>query len=130
VPQGSVLGPLEFEAYTEDLVEVMDKHDMKSHLYADEIQLYTSGQLKDIDVIRSRLSRCVSDVVAVEHREDGLHLVWIVCELEQTAGRSRLFSSERHWNDSAVGRHIQSRRSILLGALDEPARRQGSGNLF
>ena len=62
VPQGLVLGPLEFEAYTEDIVEVIDKHDMKSHLYADDTQLYTSCQPKDIDVIRSRLSRCVSDV--------------------------------------------------------------------
>ena len=40
VPQGLVLGPLEFEAYTEDIVKVMDKHDMKSHLYADDTQLY------------------------------------------------------------------------------------------
>ena len=39
VPQGSILGPLEFETYTEDIVEVMD---MKSHLNADDTQLYTS----------------------------------------------------------------------------------------
>ena len=34
---GLVLGTLEFEAYTEDIVEVMDKHDM--NLYADDTQL-------------------------------------------------------------------------------------------
>ena len=62
VPQGSVLGPLQFEAYTEDIVDVLDKHDMKCHLYADDTQLYTSCQLGDIDVIRSRLSRCIADV--------------------------------------------------------------------
>ena len=62
VPQGLVLGPLKFEAYTEDIVDVLDKHDMKCHLYADDTQLYTSCQLGDIDVIRSRLSRCIADV--------------------------------------------------------------------
>jgi len=54
VPQGSVFGPLEFEAYTEDIVDVLEKHDMKCHLYADDTQLYNSCQLKDIDVLRSR----------------------------------------------------------------------------
>ena len=57
-----ILGPLEFEACIEDIVEVIDKHDMKSPLYADDTQLYTSGQVKDMDMIRSCLSRCVSDV--------------------------------------------------------------------
>jgi len=54
VSHGSVLGPLEFEACTEDIVDVMNKHDMKCHLYADDTQLYNSCQLKDIDVLRSR----------------------------------------------------------------------------
>ena len=62
VPQGSVLGPLEFEAYTEDIVEVVNKHAAKSHLYADDTQLYNSCQPKDIDETRSRLSHCVNDV--------------------------------------------------------------------
>ena len=76
VPQRSVLGPLELEAYTKDIVEVIDKHDMKSHLYVEDTQLYTSCLPKDIDVIRLCLSRCTCDValwcasVAVEHRED------------------------------------------------------------
>ena len=56
VSQGSDLG-LEFEAYTEDILEVIDKHDIKSHLYAYDTQLYTSCQPKDIDVIQSRQSR-------------------------------------------------------------------------
>jgi Reverse transcriptase (RNA-dependent DNA polymerase) len=64
VPQGSVLGPLEFEVSTEDIVEVVNKHAAKSHLYifADDTQLYNSCQPKDIDETRSRLSHCVNDV--------------------------------------------------------------------
>jgi len=55
VPQSSVFGPLVFEAYIE-------KHDMKCHFYADDTQFYNSCQLKDNDVLRSRLSRCTADV--------------------------------------------------------------------
>jgi len=34
VPQGSVLGPCSIISYTEDLADVLDKHAVLSHLYA------------------------------------------------------------------------------------------------
>ena len=57
-----LLGSLKFETYTEDIVEVVDKHATKSHMYSDDTQLYTSCQPKFIDETRSRLSDCVNDV--------------------------------------------------------------------
>jgi hypothetical protein len=138
-PQGFVLGPLEFEAYIEDIVEILDQHDMWSHLYADDTQLYTSCQPKDIAVIRSRLSDNITDVVVrsvvrfssatVEHRKDGLHLIWISCKPKETR-RSGLLHSRRFRNDSAFNCRAYSRRIHRRGALDEAARRQNSCDML
>ena len=62
VPQGSVLGPLKFVAYTEDIVQLADEHDTLSHLYADDTQLYDSCRPQDCIIIRTRLSNCIVDV--------------------------------------------------------------------
>ena len=62
VPQGSVLGPVKFAAYTEDIVDVVDRHQTRLHLYADDTQLYESCRLDDVSRVRSQMSSCVADV--------------------------------------------------------------------
>ena len=62
VPQGSVLGPLEFISYTEDVVAVFSRNCVRHHLFADDKQLYQSGKITEIDIIRNLLSRCIIDV--------------------------------------------------------------------
>ena len=39
VPQGSVLGPVEFISYSEDVVSVFHNHQLAYHLFADDKQL-------------------------------------------------------------------------------------------
>jgi len=62
VPQGSVLGPLEFVVYTEDIVQLAEDHNTSSHLCADGTQLYASCRPKDFNNVRTRLSNCITDV--------------------------------------------------------------------
>ena len=62
VPQGSVLGPLEFISYTEDVADVFRRNLVRHHLFADDKQLYRSGKISDIGRIRLHLSQCILDV--------------------------------------------------------------------
>ena len=60
VPHGSLFGPVGL-LYTEHVVDLMDRHAVRSHMYADDTQFYDSCCSSDIDSLRARLSHCASD---------------------------------------------------------------------
>lgn len=60
VPQGSVLGPKKFIAYTEDLAETLGAFPVTHHLYADDTQILHIAHLADIPSARTVLERCIS----------------------------------------------------------------------
>jgi len=64
VPQGSVLGPVEFISYSEDVTAVVDKSGINHHLFADDKQLSTAVAVTDVDVARNEMEKCVGDVQA------------------------------------------------------------------
>ena len=62
VPQGSVLGPLEFIMYTEEVTKILDHYSLRHHLFADDKQAYTSDTPNAVDDIRDRLRCCVANI--------------------------------------------------------------------
>jgi len=62
VPQGSVLGPLLFSLFTADIQAIVMRHDLKIHIFADDILVYGSTTTKDLPSFTSRISLCFDDI--------------------------------------------------------------------
>ena len=61
VPPGSVLGPLLFLLYTADLLQLISRHVLHPHVFADDTQIYGFCKPSTMDILCQSLSACVND---------------------------------------------------------------------
>lgn len=65
VPQESVLGQLFYLLYTAPLGDILRKHGLSFHLYADDSQIYSTFSCRDSEelaAIKCRIEICIADV--------------------------------------------------------------------
>ncbi|CAB3985713.1 Hypothetical predicted protein [Paramuricea clavata] len=62
VPQGLVLGPLLYLIYTSPLAEIINRYDLKYHLFADDAQIYISFKTTDVTTSKQRVEDCVAEI--------------------------------------------------------------------
>ena len=64
VPQGSVLGPILFIAYSAEVINIVEHHGLKAHAFADNLQVYGHIAQEDTSNLVARVVACIEHVKA------------------------------------------------------------------
>ena len=61
-PQGSVLGPFMYPVYTSPIFDIVSKHGLQMHMYADDTQAYFSFSVDEQNDAIEKVQNCIADV--------------------------------------------------------------------
>ena len=64
VPQGSVLGPILFIAYSAEVIGIVEQHGFNVHAFADDLQIYGHAAQNEAALLATRMSTCIESVKA------------------------------------------------------------------
>ena len=108
-PQGSVLGPILLLLFTADLLQLVSRHLLHPHAFADDTQIYGFCKPSTTDILSQSLSACVNDA-SRWLRQIGWCWTW-----------------RKYYDALPLGTGISSQLSRLVSVTRLPCRFQLSG---
>ena len=63
VPQGSVLGPIRFIAYSAAVIRIVEQHGFNVHAFADDLHVYGHAAPHEADLLATRMSTCIESAM-------------------------------------------------------------------
>ena len=64
VPQGSVIGPINFILFSAPLQDIIAAHGVQFVVYADDTQLYLTFQPQDREAALNKIESCIADIMS------------------------------------------------------------------
>ncbi len=134
VPQGFVLGPLQFIRYVADVIQVFDSHGLGHYLFADDKEVYARDVISEADVVRRRLPDFITNMslwcASFGLQLNGIKsdLIWFATpsnhlnlanqDLFITVGTDTVtpFKAGETWTFSSTASSVRSNTSLILHA--------------
>ena len=60
VPQGSVMGPVLFSLYVQELHKIVERYNFNMHIFADDVQIYFKCDINNINLLK--LKNCMDEI--------------------------------------------------------------------
>lgn len=110
IPQGSILGPLLFVLYASPIEDIVRKHGLWSHCYADDTQIYFYCAPDQMDSLINSITSCIAELEywmaanKLKLNTDKTEFVWV-------ASRNRFHNIQNNTQCVNVGNAIISSSS-------------------
>jgi len=88
-PQGAILSPILFLLYTAELLRIVERHNLRPHMYADDMQIYGFCSPTKTASLKEQISNCI-DEVSIWLRSNRLQLNTAKTEVLWCASSRRL----------------------------------------